>query len=419
MVLRDNSFQSDYMQSIMRLLSYLFTLLVTVMLTSCGGGGGSAGIPVTGTNARALSVAAPSGVTLAPGLTQQYTISGGVKPYTVFSSNPAVATGWLIGEDVFAVGAVAPGTSVVSVRDSTNARFDQAVTVGSTTAFFTNAPSSLNITPGPFASQTYKLGGGIPPYKAVSSNPSVLSVVVNGTDVTITALQMATDGSSGATITYSDSSNPVLSTTTTVTMKSLPLTLSLDTVTMPIGTSTDVVVTGGTPPYHTVVLANGECASVQFISGNVFRMTAKQLCSGNFVVGVFDANNLRSPTMSVTFTAATFGLFISPSSLTLPETASSPNLTLSVFGAAPGASLQVFSSNTAIFTPQTPVQNSDGTWTITLTGGNVCSLPVAPATLTTPATGGDRIITITVLDSAGRVGTSTLTVKDTNAIGGC
>jgi len=415
------------MQSIMRLLSYLFTLLVTVALSSCGGGGGSAGLPVAGPNARALSVAAPGAVTLAPGTTQQYTISGGVKPYTVFSSNPAVIAGWLIGEDVFAVGAVAPGSGVVSVRDSTGARFDQTVTVGSSTTFFTTAPTALNITPGPFASQTYKLGGGVPPYKAVSSNPSVVSVVVNGSDVTITALQMAVDGSSVATITYTDSSSPVLTASTSVTLKSLPLTL-LSKVTMPIGTFTDVVISGGTPPYHTVVLGGGECASTQFISGSVLRITARQVCSGTFVIGIFDANNLRAPDMDVTFNAATPGLFISPSLLTLPETASAPNLTLNVFGAALGASLQVFSSNTAIFPPQTPVQNSDGSWSITLTGGNICSQPVAPAipavvgppfVLAVPATGGDRSVTITVLDSAGRTGTSTLTVKDSNGIGGC
>lgn len=412
----------------MRLLSYLTTLLTAVLLAACGGGGGSPGLssgPVS-----ALSVIAPSAVTIQVGSTQQYSIQGGVKPYSIFSSDPAVVAGWLIGENVVSVGTAAAGKATVTIQDSKGSKFDIAVTAGSSLAFFTTAPGTLTMAPGLFPSQTFKLGGGTPPYKAVSNFPLLLSVGVNGTDVTFTALQLP----GSATVTLTDSSSPPSSFSSTVTLGTIPLAVNPSTTTMPIGGTLRAVITGGTPPYRAIVL--DKCSTnAQIVQGNILQATGSLACTGSAIT-VIDANN-QTVSLTLTITAGTIGLQLAPSALTVPESTNTPTLSLLAYGA--NGPLQVFSTNTAILAPQTPVSNADGTYTILLTGGNTCSLTVTegkaaipsspagpggvPAAVAfvpaVPATGGDRIITITVIDSTGRQGTSVLTVKDVNGVAGC
>ncbi len=171
---------------------------------------------------------------------------------------------------------------------------------------------------------------------------------------------------------------------------------------------------------------------------------------------VVDADGQTAVAPKITFMAGgdTF-LRVSPDAFTLPESPNSPNIVLNVFGVTPGSPISVFTTNATRFTPGTPVKtNADGTaYTITLTGGDTCYAPAVAAppavpgkpgvdngippngTFTdpedTPPTpfipakpalpaiplGADVPITITVLDSTGRRGTSVLTVTD-NGLGG-
>ncbi len=413
----------------MRLLSFLTSLLIAVLLASCGGGGGSPGLPSSGFTT--FTVAAPTATTIAVGTSQQFTISGGVKPYTVFSNNAAVATGWLIGENVLAVGTISSGSASITVQDASGAKFAIAVTVGASAPFATTAPPTLTIAPGPFASQTYKLIGGIPPYKAVSNFPSILQVVVNGSDVTLTALQVPGQGSASASVTFTDSSSPPFSLTSVVTLGTIPMQVFPTNTTLLVGDTSSYVITGGTPPYHFVLL--DQCASnVQIVQGNLLQVTGFEPCTGSTVT-IFDANN-QTPATGITFTinAGSSALNINPAALTVPESSAEPDLTLTVYGAK-GGSIQVFSTNTSILAPvNPPVKNANGSYTITLAGGSTCSLTVTPATpsYTTgvgggifvpakPGTGGDQTATITVIDAQGNVGTSVITVKDSNGVGGC
>ncbi len=413
----------------MRLLSFLTTLLIAFLLAACGGGGGSPGLSSGATSNSTFSVAAPATLTLAVGSSQQYTIAGGVKPYTVFTDTPAIATGWLIGENVVAVGSLTAGTAKVTVRDSVGASFVISITVGSANPFFTTAPTALTIAPGPFASQTYKLGGGVPPYKAASSFPSIVSVVVNGTDVTITALQVPGSGNASGTITFTDSSATPQVLNTSVTLGAIPLAVAPTATTLVTGTTATYVITGGTPPYRFTLL--DQCLTdVKIVNGNQLQVTAFEACTGSAVT-IFDANN-QTPTTGITFTitAGSLALTVNPAALTVPESATTPDLKLTVYGAK-GGSIQVFTTNSAILAPvNPPVKNADGTYTITLAGGNTCSQTVTPAVAAftdaggvfhpaVPATGGDRSATITVIDALGSIGTSTVTVKDTNGVGGC
>lgn len=423
----------------MRLPSFLAALLIAIFLTACGGGGGSPGLS-SGPNS-AFSVAAPAAVTLQLGLYQQYAIKGGVKPYSVYSNNPALVSGWFAQEDVLAIGTLQAGTATVTVTDAKGSKFDIAVTaVGSSTVFFTTAPGALTMAPGPLGTQTFKLGGGTPPYKATSNFPSVLSVVVNGTDVTFTALKLP----GTATVTLTDSANPPASISSVVTLGTLPLAVNPSNPTIATGSIFRSVITGGTPPYRTLILDN--CLTdVRIVQGNIVEAKGNKPCTGA-ALSIIDAND-QTVSFTVTVNVGTSILQLSPSAFSIPESPSTPTLSLLLYGANPGP-LNVFTTNSTMLQPQTPVANADGTYTIALTGGNTCS-PAANATGTPAVAGKDNTvppdgdftdpvgpgnavadvapvaavpastftITITVIDSTGRIGTSDITI--TGATPGC
>ena len=119
----------------MRSLYLLLTLLASLVLTACGGGGGSPGL--SSGSSSTFTVLAPGAVTLQVGALQQYAIKGGQKPYSVYSSDPAVAMGWVGGDDNVFIGAVVAGSADVFVVDAKNTQYKIAVKAGSSTAFFT------------------------------------------------------------------------------------------------------------------------------------------------------------------------------------------------------------------------------------------------------------------------------------------
>ena len=222
----------------------------------------------------------------------------------------------------------------------------------------------------------------------------------------------------------------------------MPLAINPADLTVPVGTTFRAVITGGTPPYRAVVLDNCTTAP-KIVQGNILQVTTALACTGPAVT-VVDVNN-QTVTVNFTVTAGTVGLQIAPSLLTIPDSSNTPDLLLSVYGA--NGPLQVFTTNTAILAPQAAVANGDGTYSITLAGGNTCSAPIQAAiagvdntvppngTFTDtvivpvsqptadiepkPAAGGDRVVTITVIDSTGRQGKSDVTIKDANGKPGC
>jgi len=167
---------------------------------------------------------------------------------------------------------------------------------------------------------------------------------------------------------------------------------------------------------------------LQILDGNNLQVTPLQQCTGTSIITVLDADN--QPTTAALTIGATItpDMQVAPSAWTVAENTQTPDITLTVFRIAAGNSIQVFSTDRSIFAPQTPVLNANGTYSITLAGGNTCSLPISPgspAVVTpafvpaVPATGGDRTATITVLDAQGHQSTSTITVKDSNGVSGC
>ncbi len=401
----------------MRILSYLTTILFSLLLAACGGGGGSPGLssgPVS-----TFSVVAPAAVTLQVGLLQQYAVQGGVKPYAVFSDDPAVAVGWIGGDDVLHVGTIMPGTAKITTTDAKGSKFDITVKSGSSTAFYMTAATSMTITPGAAYAQTFTLGGGTGPYTATSSFPSVATVSVNGNQMTITGVQIST---TTATITIRDAAGATL--TTAVLVGTVPLAVNPTSITAYIGDKLRAIVTGGTRPYRVQTSIDESGLNAQIVDGNIVEVVGGQVAT-NAGVTIIDANN-QSVTLGLTLTAGQDVLRVQPNLMTLPESATTPDLTLMVYGVSATGGLQVFTSNSAVLTPGTPVKNADGTgYAVKLTGGNTCSATVAAATGTpgtsgyVPAAGGDRTVTITAMDAKGKTGTSTITIKDYNGVAGC
>lgn len=394
----------------MKFFKYLAVVWLTLSLVACGGGGGSPGLSIGSVSA--FSVVAPPVLTLQAGLTQQYAIKGGVKPYSVFSTDPAVATGWLAGDDVLVVGTGVPGTATVSAIDSKGSKFDIAVTSTSEAniAFYTTAAPSFTISPGAINSQIFTLGGGTGPYTAVSNFTNVATVSVSGSTMTVTGIQIS---ATPVTITLRDSTGAIL--LSSVTVGTVPLAVTPSTFTMFIGDKVRAFITGGTPPYRTLVAIDESLLSAKIVNGNELEAVAGQVASGAGIT-IIDSNN-QSVSVSATITDGQDALRISPNVLSIPENTSTPNLTLTVYGASATGGIQVFTSDATLLNPSSTVKNIDGTgYAIKLAGGNTCSLAVAVGP---PVTGGDRSVTITVLDAKGKIGISTITVIDSNGFEGC
>lgn len=384
------------------------------------------------------------------GLLQRYAIQGGVKPYSVFSNDPAVVVGWIGGDDFVSIGTVVAGKATVTVLDSKGTKFDIAVTSGSSTAFFTTAPAALSLSPGAAQARTYTLGGGTGPYTATSNFPSVATVTVDGNRMTITGQHIDTNS---VTITMRDAAGATL--TSTVLIATTKLQATTGTYKVWIGDTVKFFIWGGTPPYRIQDTLNN-AVTVNIVNGNEVEMTGIRAVDP-VTVEVIDADGQTTKGPVVTFTLGSDPLRIAPAAVTIPENSNTQNIVLNVFGVVAGSPITVFTTDNALLVPGTPVKTkTDGTsYTIALTGGNTCSLVFAPAvaaiagvdntvpknnTFTdkaatpavasqpvddippvaaVPATGGNRTITITVLDSTGRQGTSVITVTDTDGKAGC
>lgn len=383
----------------MRSISYLFALLATILLTACGGGGGSPGL--SSGPSSAFAVVAPSAVTLQVGSLQTYAIKGGVKPYTQYSSDPAVAIGWISGNDVLYVGTLVPGKATITTVDALGTKFDIVVTSGSSTAFYTTAPTALTISPVASAAQTYVLGGGVPPYTAVSSFPRIASVSVDGNRLTITGNPVGEQdpaATANATITLRDAAGATL--TSTVTVAAAKLTLSVSTAKAYRGDVVIATITGGTPPYRAQTGIDGIVTPV-IVNGNQLQVTLERLADP-VTVSVFDANNQRAD-IAVTIIDGAPALRISPSTLTIPETYSASSITLLPYGVS--GTPVVFTTNPKILA----ATYDSSTKAIKVTAGTNGNYCVAA----------DTDVTVTLVDEKGFQGSTVITVKDLNGAAGC
>ncbi len=165
----------------MRILSYLSTLLMAALLTACGGGGGSSG---SNPNQPTIFTTAPSTLMLPIGAIREYSVRGGVAPYTLSTDNPRVVAASLSG-GVFWINTVGQGTANITVRDNNNGSTAIAVTVGDPLALSIDTVKS-------YVGDKVRvlITGGTPPFRA-STLDTAVSAVINGNEMMLTLLAVS------------------------------------------------------------------------------------------------------------------------------------------------------------------------------------------------------------------------------------
>jgi hypothetical protein len=350
----------------MRFLSYLTTLLIAVLLAACGGGGGSAGTVAGGPTPLAMFSTVPDGLTLVAGSNGNFSIGGGVAPFSAVSNNTAVVNAAVSGTALI-IGGVSPGTATVTIRDSVGTALTVTVNVntGSTRPLFTTAPASITLTPGLLGAQTYLVGGGAKPYLTPSSSNAAVASVTLSADGSLTLTGLASGTSN---ITIMDSLGATLTLAVTVpTVPTVPLfTTAPSPVTLAIGSSTQYAVGGGSLPYTSATSSNTGVAVATLGTNSV---TIDALAAGNANVVVRDNAGGTTTIQVIVSTAATTPLFsTAPSPITV-AIGTSPQYT--VGGGTPPYT--VTSSNLSVST----VTQNTATHVITINGLSAGSAVVA------------------------------------------
>lgn len=362
--------------------------------------GATTAVAVTVAAASPLAVAIPGGTVLAVGTSsaQTYSVSGGVAPYSVTSSNPNIATATVSGNRITLTG-LAAGTANIQVVDAANATVTAAVTVSSSsgTPLFTTAPSVLTVSRG--TAPTYSIGGGTAPYIATSSNTGVLNVAVSGNTLTLTPV-----GNGAATIIVRDAAGGTVSLATTVA--SAPITLNPTSYNAFVGDVLYSVIQGGVAPYTALSgfpdVADATIGTVSSTgvftanpNGNIVRIRVRQAVGSGGII-VSDSTG-STANISLTATAATNAINLSPRTLSVSESFTG-TIQLMLYGAV--GTTNIFSTHPAVISVagSTPVAGSStGTVvTLTKTAVGVC--------------GGDLTVTVTAVDANGASGTSAVTV---------
>ena len=329
-----------------------------------------------------LFTTAPPSVTIAIGSTQTYGVGGGTGPYTATSSNASVADVSLVGNSLTVTGITAGAANVV-IRDSQGATVNVAVTVpaASTVPLFTTAPPSVTIAIG--STQTYGVGGGTGPYTATTSNSTVADVSLVGNSLKVLGLKAGS-----ASIVVRDAVGA--STTVAVTVGLTPLSVTPNSATGIIDDILVATIVGGAPPYRASV-GNILVATASIVGSDQLTIQLKQ--TGQTVITVLDANNQSAP-YSVTSNAATPGIRLSPSVLTVSEK-DNQAITLSVYGAT--GSISVFSSDIALL--RAAVVGSKVSVT-TGSNGTRCVAANTPVVITVvDSTGASALATVTIADN--------------------
>jgi hypothetical protein len=286
----------------MRFFSYLLTLLTFALVAGCGGGGGSAG---TTSNTTAFFTTAPSTLTVGIGTSQQFDIGGGRSPYTAVSGNSSIVVATLTGTKL-TLGGVAPGSTVVTLRDGEGTLQSLAVTVAPAQALTSTVPSGLVIAVGAANAQGFNLSGGVAPYSVVSSNPTVLAATVSGSRVTLTGLTAGT-----ANVVLSDNVGTTLTVPITVSSSAGPalFTTAPSALTVTRGTTPSYSIGGGIGPY-TVTSSNTGVLNATVV-GNT--LTLSTVGNGAATLLVRDAAN---STVTIAATVASAPITLNPTAYT-------------------------------------------------------------------------------------------------------
>ena len=280
--------------AVSRFMTLCMGLTFGMLLAACGGGGsGTVGLP-TGT---ALFTNAPASVTVAAGAKTDYTIGGGTPTYMAASSNRDVATATVSGTGLSITG-VGAGSATITVTDATGTATAIGVTVSapvvqSPSTLFSTAAGALTVPVG--GSASYSIGGGRAPYAISSSNTSVASATINGSNFTVSGL-----GSGAARIVITDAAGIALDLVVTVgTGSATPLySTSPNAISVKAGANSTYAIGGGRPGYS-VSSSNPGVAQIGR-NGNDFVVTG--VAAGSAQIAIVDTGGA---TISIEVTVGT------------------------------------------------------------------------------------------------------------------
>jgi hypothetical protein len=254
----------------------------TITVTDSAGPSVKFTVKVPGNMLSKLAINAPAAITLTPGLSSQYNITGGAAPYSVAVSNPNVVAA-AAANGVVSVTAANPGSATVLVFDAAGAstKFDVTVSgAGYGVALYTTAPESLRMAGK--SSSEFVVNGGTGPYVVTSTDTLVATGAISGTKLTITS------GIGGrAMLNVRDATGTLLVVSVTVTGETpVPLySTAPSSVTLNPGSTPTYTIEGGTAPYIAST-SNADVAQASIVGGN--QLQIKGISAGSADIMVFD-----------------------------------------------------------------------------------------------------------------------------------
>ncbi|MGJ7913855.1 beta strand repeat-containing protein [Massilia sp. LXY-6] len=205
-------------------------------------------ITVKTSSSEALFTTAPTQVSITPGTSAVYAIGGGSVPYSATSSDTNVAKVKISGTSM-TIDSIKAGTATITVTDSAG-KFVPIIVAFDDPLFIT-APTDITL---PYAgAASYLIAGGVPPYTASSSSPTVVTASVSGTSLNVTPQWQQSSPSTPATVTVVDAKGRRVQTNVTVLGRgqsgSIPAILPASITVSDCTTNIPFVFFGGTPPF--------------------------------------------------------------------------------------------------------------------------------------------------------------------------
>ncbi len=391
---------------------YLCVVLVSLVV-ACGGGGGS---PGEGSGTLPLKVDVPAGegtfdnpVRIKANQGRLFKITGGrtkggasgteKRSYLVNVEETGVVglswakTGDTEAEDLFVVSWISgPKQTKVTVRDAD----DKAVSFYVKTDppepvnLYTTAPDVLTIGVGTDAARTFDIGGGSAPYTVNVANTNVarvellpngkqwkiIGVAIGETQVIIRDATGAENGVKGIAI----------------NVGAPELRISPETLLMPVGIEGIAKISGGQPPYK---VAGGIPSAISArVVGDELKIVGS--LASKLDVTVEDATG-QTVKVEVEINVSTTSIRFSPSALAVSENDTQP-IDFTVFGAV--GEFCIFTSDPTYLRPDGSVcRTNTNVRLITGTAGTRCVT-------------GDKVVTLTVVDSMRSTGIAQITIKD-------
>ena len=401
----------------MSTFKYLLVTILLSLLAACGGGGGSAGTPVAGSQPPVvvipdLKTDAPSGLTMALGISQSFTISGGTVPYRATASNLQIAIGSINGQ-ALTIGSIGTGSSSILISDSAGKSVSIAVTVENSVALYTTAPSTLTVAKD--TERAYLVGGGQPGYSVETSDSRIAIPSMVGTNLVIRGINIGS-----TTVILRDSKGATVSLAVIVGGQNPAglFTTAPSSLTVAKDSTSSYALGGGAAPY-TVTSADVRIASV---SASASSLSIFGVGIGSTQITVRDALG-ASLSINVTVGGNSPAAFFTNAPTTLAMAAGSTAGSFELRGGVQPYSSNSTDSRIAAATVNgsffTIVAYKKGVATIQLIDATGKALPVAVTVDGLGATGVTSAASIEILSSSGSLNSApgssvsfVVTVKD-------